>query len=50
MHLVTETGFSFITKMEKPPKQKKGETISFGILPELAHYFDKQTGKRLSAK
>ena len=46
VHLITETGVEFIAKTEKPPSQAKGETISFAIKPELAHYFDKETGLR----
>jgi multiple sugar transport system ATP-binding protein/alpha-glucoside transport system ATP-binding protein len=47
VHLVTETGVEFIAKTEKPPKQKKGETIGFTIKPELAHYFEKASGLRI---
>lgn len=47
VHLVTATGIEFIAKTEKPPAAKKGETIAFGIKPELAHYFDKETGLRV---
>ena len=46
VHLITETGVEFIAKTEKPPAQAKGETISFSVKPELAHYFDKETGLR----
>ena len=46
VHLVTTTGVEFIAKTEKPPAQAKGEMISFGIKPELAHYFDSETGLR----
>lgn len=49
VHLVTDTGASFIAKTEKPPKEVKGEAISFTIAPELAHYFDKETGQRIEA-
>ena len=49
VHLITETGASFIAKTEKPPKEAKGDAISFTILPELAHYFDKDTGQRLES-
>ena len=46
VHLVTHTGVEFIAKTEKPPAAVKGETIGFKIKPELAHRFDKATGKR----
>ena len=46
VHLVTHTGVEFIAKTEKPPAAAKGETIGFTIKPELAHRFDKATGKR----
>ncbi len=46
VHLVTATGIEFIAKTEKPPTEAKGEMINFGIKPELAHYFDKNTGLR----
>ncbi len=46
VHLVTASGVEFIAKTEKPPQQAKGETINFGIKPELAHFFDKDTGLR----
>ena len=46
VHLSTETGVQFIAKLDKPPQVKKGDLMSFGISPELAHYFDKDTGKR----
>jgi multiple sugar transport system ATP-binding protein/alpha-glucoside transport system ATP-binding protein len=44
VHLIADSGEQFIAKMEKPPKEKKGSTINFTIAPELAHYFDKDTG------
>jgi multiple sugar transport system ATP-binding protein/alpha-glucoside transport system ATP-binding protein len=46
VHLVTETGVEFIAKTEKPPAVEKGGTIGFKIKPELAHYFDTQSGLR----
>jgi ABC-type sugar transport system ATPase subunit len=46
VHLITASGIEFIAKTEKPPKAAKGETIGFTIKPELAHYFDKETGLR----
>lgn len=46
VHMIIANGTEFIAKTEKPPVQTKGETISFGIKPELAHYFDAQTGLR----
>jgi multiple sugar transport system ATP-binding protein/alpha-glucoside transport system ATP-binding protein len=47
VHMVTTTGVEFIAKTEKPPQQAKGEMIYFTIKPELAHYFDKETGLRV---
>lgn len=47
VHLITETGVEFIAKTEKPPLAAKGETIGFCIKPELAHFFDRETGARL---
>ncbi|PUB13640.1 hypothetical protein DFP92_107100 [Yoonia sediminilitoris] len=47
VHLITETGIEFIVKTDKPPQTPKGGTIGFGILPELPHYFDKQSGQRI---
>lgn len=46
VHLVSEKGVEFIAKTEKPPKEAKGSTLSFEIKPELAHYFDIETGLR----
>ena len=46
VHLVTTTGVEFIAKTEKPPKTERGGTIGFRIKPELAHYFDTETGLR----
>jgi multiple sugar transport system ATP-binding protein/alpha-glucoside transport system ATP-binding protein len=48
VHLVTAAGTEFIAKTEKPPVQAKGEMIGFGIKPELAHFFDKTTGLRIT--
>ncbi|MEP5153746.1 sn-glycerol-3-phosphate ABC transporter ATP-binding protein UgpC [Planktotalea sp.] len=44
VHLVTAQGSEFIAKTEKPPAGEKGSMIGFTIKPELAHYFDKNTG------
>ena len=46
VHLVTSQGSEFIAKTEKPPAAEQGEVISFTIKPELAHYFDKESGLR----
>ncbi|SFR55199.1 alpha-glucoside transport system ATP-binding protein [Yoonia tamlensis] len=46
VHMITDSGVSFIAKTEKPPQAHKGDTINFTIKPELAHYFDAQTGLR----
>ena len=47
VHLISETGVEFIAKTLKPPKAQKGDTIGFTIDPELAHYFDIDSGLRL---
>jgi multiple sugar transport system ATP-binding protein/alpha-glucoside transport system ATP-binding protein len=46
VHLVSGQGVEFIAKTEKPPAAAKGETIGFTIKPELAHYFDADSGLR----
>ena len=46
VHLISNAGTGFIVKMEKPPAEEKGATLNFKILPELAHYFDSETGQR----
>ncbi len=46
VHLVTPSGAEFIAKTEKPPSEKQGETLGFTIKPELAHYFEIETGLR----
>ena len=46
IHMISATGTGFIAKTEKPPKAQKGDTISFTIKPERAHYFDAQSGLR----
>lgn len=46
VHLITATGIEFIAKTVKPPAAEKGSTIGFTIAPELAHYFDSETGLR----
>ena len=48
VHLRTSTDVEFIAKTEKPPSVPKGSTISFGIKPELAHFFDTESGARLA--
>ena len=47
VHLLTASKVEFIAKTEKPPQQAKGETVSFGIKPELAHFFDVRSGSRI---
>jgi multiple sugar transport system ATP-binding protein/alpha-glucoside transport system ATP-binding protein len=47
VHLLTSSGVEFIAKTEKPPSVPKGSAIGFAILPELAHFFDKETGLHL---
>ena len=48
VHLLTETNVEFIAKTEKPPGVPKGSFVSFGINPELAHFFDTNTGASLT--
>jgi multiple sugar transport system ATP-binding protein/alpha-glucoside transport system ATP-binding protein len=47
VHLISENGVEFIAKTEKPPVAEKGDTISFTIKPDLAHYFDTESGLRV---
>jgi multiple sugar transport system ATP-binding protein/alpha-glucoside transport system ATP-binding protein len=47
VHLISATGVEFIAKTEKPPVAEKGDTIGFTIKPELAHYFDIESGLRV---
>ncbi|SNZ19159.1 ABC transporter ATP-binding protein [Cohaesibacter gelatinilyticus] len=46
VHLLAEDGTEFITKMEQPPEQARGDMIGFTADPAKAHAFDKATGKR----
>ena len=46
VHLVSTNGVEFIAKTEKPPAVEKGGMIGFTIKPELAHYFDVESGLR----
>ena len=46
VHMITDTGVEFIAKTEKPPAVELGGILSFGIKPELAHYFDAKSGLR----
>ncbi len=46
VHLLAEDGTEFITKMEQPPEQARGDMIAFTADPAKAHAFDKATGKR----
>ena len=48
VHLMTASKVEFIAKTEKPPAVAKGETVRFGIKPELAHFFDAKSGERLT--
>ncbi len=47
VHLITANGTEFIAKTEKPPAEEKGGTIGFTVKPELAHYFDSESGLRI---
>ncbi len=46
VHLISGEGVAFIAKTEKPPAAEKGDTIGFTIKPELAHYFNIESGLR----
>ncbi|MDC1399099.1 sn-glycerol-3-phosphate ABC transporter ATP-binding protein UgpC [Yoonia sp.] len=46
VHLISAQGVQFIAKTEKPPIAEKGDVIGFTIKPELAHYFDTESGLR----
>ncbi len=48
VHLRTSSGVEFIAKTEKPPETPKGTVISFTVKPELAHFFDTESGGRLA--
>jgi len=48
VHLRTPSNVEFIAKTEKPPAAAKGESLTFGIKPELAHYFDTDSGARIA--
>lgn len=48
VHLLTPSNIEFIAKTEKPPSVPKGSTITFGIKPELAHFFDSDSGASLT--
>lgn len=47
VHLLTPSNTEFIAKSEKPPGVPKGSTLNFGIKPELAHFFDSNSGARI---
>ena len=47
VHLLTPSNTEFIAKTEKPPGVPKGSTLNFGIKPELAHFFDSNSGARI---
>jgi len=47
VHLLTASNVEFIAKTEKPPQVQKGSTIAFGVKPDLAHFFDANSGSRL---
>lgn len=46
VHLISATGVEFIAKTEKPPAAEKGGMIGFTVKPDLAHYFDIESGLR----
>lgn len=48
VHLRTASDIEFIAKTERPPGVPKGSTVSFGIKPELVHFFDASSGARLT--
>lgn len=48
MHLVTQSGTEFIAKSEAIGKNKRGDTLHFDAKAEKIHFFDRETGIRLS--
>jgi multiple sugar transport system ATP-binding protein/alpha-glucoside transport system ATP-binding protein len=48
VHLTTETGAEFIAKLDSAPTEKKGTIMSFTVPSELAHYFDLESGLRVT--
>jgi len=48
VHLLTDSGTEFIAKTEKPPEMAKGSRVSFGFKSNLAHFFDADSGMRIS--
>ncbi len=47
VHLRTASGVEFIAKTEKPPEAPKDSSVAFSIRPELAHFFDAESGARI---
>lgn len=48
VHLLTPTNVEFIAKTEKPPEVSKGSTVGFGFKPGLAHFFETDSGSRIT--
>lgn len=48
VHLVTTSNVEFIAKTEKPPQVQKGSTVSFGFKADLVHFFDSNSGVRIT--
>jgi len=48
VHLLTKSNVEFIAKTERPPEVTKGSQIAFSIKPELAHFFNAESGQRLT--
>ena len=48
VHLMTATNVEFIAKTERPPEVPKGSTIAFGVNPQLAHFFNIDSGESLA--
>jgi len=48
VHLRTSTQVEFIAKTEKPPEAPKGAVISFALKDNIVHFFDTESGTRLT--
>ena len=49
VHLNTNSGESFIVKMDIPPEVAKGAQMWFTANPDLVHLFDQDTGLRINS-
>ncbi len=48
VHLNTNSGESFIVKMDVPPEVAKGAQMWFTANPELVHLFNQTSGLRIA--